>query len=183
MREMLLIYIDADACPVKDEVYKVAKRHALQVIVVANAAMRVPFDNAVRLEVVSDGFDAADDWIVDNAGPGDIVITSDIPLADRSLKKGAFVLGNTGRPFTEENIGDALASREISQEMREMGLMRGGPAPFQPKDLPAQGSFGIPHAVGQGHPRAQAQAQGFLNDPLSGNCGPDPMMFRAFCIW
>jgi uncharacterized protein YaiI (UPF0178 family) len=131
---MLTIYIDADACPVKDEVYKVAKRHGLPVIVVANAAMRIPFESFIRLEVVSDGFDAADDWIVESAGPGDIVITSDIPLADRSLKKGAFVLGNTGRPFTEENIGDALASREISQEMREMGLMRGGPAPFQPKD-------------------------------------------------
>jgi uncharacterized protein YaiI (UPF0178 family) len=131
---MLTLYIDADACPVKDEVYKVAKRHGLPVIVVANAAMRIPFESFIRLEVVSDGFDAADDWIVESAGPGDIVITSDIPLADRSLKKGAFVLGNTGRPFTEENIGDALASREISQEMREMGLMRGGPAPFQPKD-------------------------------------------------
>ena len=131
---MLTIYIDADACPVKDETYKVAKRHALPVILVANAAMRIPSDPGIRLEVVSDGFDAADDWIVENAGPGDIVITSDIPLADRSLKQGAFVLGNTGRPFTEENIGDAMASREISQEMREMGMLRGGPAPFQNKD-------------------------------------------------
>ncbi len=131
---MLTIFIDADACPVKDETYKVAKRHALEVILVANAPMRIPSDPGIRLQVVSDGFDAADDWIVESAGPGDIVITSDIPLADRSLKKGAFVLGNTGRPFTEENIGDALASREISQEMREMGMMRGGPAPFQNKD-------------------------------------------------
>jgi uncharacterized protein YaiI (UPF0178 family) len=131
---MLTLYIDADACPVKDEAYKVAKRHGWPVIVVANAAMRIPADPAIRLQVVSDGFDAADDWIVESAGPGDIVITSDIPLADRSLKRGAFVLGNTGRPFTEENIGDAMASREIAQEMREMGLMRGGPAPFQNKD-------------------------------------------------
>ncbi len=131
---MLTLYIDADACPVKDETYKVAKRHGWPVIVVANAAMRIPYETFIRLEVVSDGFDAADDWIVEHAGPGDIVITSDIPLAGRSLKQGAFVLGNTGRPFTEENIGDALASREIAQEMREMGMLRGGPAPFQPKD-------------------------------------------------
>ena len=130
---MLTLYVDADACPVKDECYKVAKRHGWPVIVVANAAMRMPYDPGIRLEVVSDGFDAADDWIVERAGPGDIVVTSDIPLADRSLKKGAFALGNTGRPFTEENIGDALASRELAQELREMG-MRGGPAPFQPKD-------------------------------------------------
>jgi uncharacterized protein len=131
---MLTVYIDADACPVKDEVYKVAKRHGLEVIVVANAPMRIPGDPKIRLQVVSDGFDAADDWIVESAGPGDIVVTSDIPLADRSLKKGAFVLGNTGRPFTEENIGDAMVSREISQDLREMGVIRGGSAPFQNKD-------------------------------------------------
>ncbi|MDB5104125.1 MAG: YaiI/YqxD family protein [Fibrobacteres bacterium] len=131
---MHLIYIDADACPVKDETYKVAKRHGLEVIVVANSPMRMPFEDKIRLQVVSDGFDAADDWIVEQAGTGDIVITADILLADRCLKKGAFVLGNTGRPFTEENIGDAVASRELSAEMREMGLMRGGPAPFQKKD-------------------------------------------------
>jgi uncharacterized protein YaiI (UPF0178 family) len=131
---MSTIYIDADACPVKDETYKVAARHGLPVMVVANAAMRVPADPGIRLQVVSDGFDAADDWIVEQAGPGDIVITIDIPLADRCLKKGAFVLGHTGRPFTEDNIGDALASREMSSELREMGLISGGPAPFQKKD-------------------------------------------------
>ncbi len=130
----MIIYIDADACPVKEEIYLVAKRHGLNVVVVANSPMRIPSDAAIRLQVVSDGFDAADDWIVEQAAPGDIVVTSDIPLADRSLKKGAFVLGNTGRPFTEENIGDALASREISSELREMGVLRGGPAPFQKKD-------------------------------------------------
>jgi uncharacterized protein YaiI (UPF0178 family) len=134
---MLTLFIDADACPVKDEAYRVAARHGLDVIVVANSPMRVPADANIRLQVVSDGFDAADDWIVESAGPGDIVITADIPLADRCLKKGAYVLGNTGRPFTEENIGDALASREISQELREMGVMRGGPAPFQKKDRSA----------------------------------------------
>lgn len=130
---MHTLYIDADACPVKEECYKVARRLGWPVIVVANAPMRMPPDASIRLEVVSDGFDAADDWIVERAGPGDIVVTSDIPLAGRSLKQGAFVLGNTGKPFTEENIGDALAGREIAQELREMG-MRGGPAPFQPKD-------------------------------------------------
>ena len=131
---MLTLFIDADACPVKDEAYKVAKRHGLPVVVVANASMRVPQDKDIRLQVVGDGFDAADDWIAERAGPGDIVVTSDIPLASRCLRNGAYVLGNTGRPFTEDNIGDALASREISSELREMGLMRGGPAPFQPKD-------------------------------------------------
>lgn len=130
---MLTVLLDADACPVKDEAYKVAKRHGLEVVVVANAAMRVPQDPKVRLQVVGDAFDAADDWIAGAAGPGDIVVTADILLADRCLKKGAFVLGTTGRPFTEENIGDAIASREIAAELREMGV-RGGPAPFQAKD-------------------------------------------------
>lgn len=133
---MTTVYIDADACPVKDEAYKVAKRHAVPVIVVANAAMRVPQGPDIRLQVVGDGFDAADDWIAEHAGRGDIVVTSDIPLADRCLKRGAFVLGNNGRPFTEDAIGDALASRELSSELRQMG-MKGGPAPFQQKDRSA----------------------------------------------
>src|SRR5690606_24134603 len=114
----MIIYVDADACPVKEETYRVAKRHGLEVVLVANAAMRIPADPTVRLQVVSDGFDAADDWIVERAGPGDILITADILLADRCLKRGAYVLGGTGRPFTEENIGDAVASREIASEMR-----------------------------------------------------------------
>lgn len=134
---MLTVYIDADACPVKDETYRVAKRHGIPVVVVANASMRVPADPGIRLQVVSDGFDAADDWIVEQAGPGDIVVTSDIPLADRCLKRGAYVLGNTGRPFTEENIGDAMASREMSAELRAMGAISGGPAPFQKQDRSA----------------------------------------------
>jgi uncharacterized protein len=130
---MLIIYIDADACPVKEETYKVARRHSLEVVVVAGSAQRIPAGPGIRMQAAGDGFDAADDWIVAQAGEGDIVITADILLADRCLKKGAYVLGTTGRPFTEENIGDAVASREIASEMREMG-MRGGPAPFQPKD-------------------------------------------------
>lgn len=131
---MLTIFVDADACPVKDEVYKVAERHGLEVIVVANSPMRIPVQGKIRLQVVSDGFDAADDWIVESAGRLDIVITSDIPLADRCLKKGAYVLGNNGRPFTEESIGDALVSRGISADLRDMGMMKGGPPPFQKKD-------------------------------------------------
>ncbi len=134
---MLTIFVDADACPVKDEIYKVAERHGLEVVVVANSPMRIPAQPAqvkIRLQVVSDGFDAADDWIVERANHGDIVITSDIPLADRCLKKGAYVLGHSGRPFTEESIGDALVSRGISADLRDMGLMKGGQAPFQKKD-------------------------------------------------
>ena len=128
------IFIDADACPVKDEVYKVAGRHGLDVYVVANSGMRIPLDAKIHLQVVSDGFDAADDWIVEQCGDGDIVVTSDIPLADRCLKKAAYVLGSTGKPFTEESIGDAMASRELSADLRAMGIMKGGPAPFQKKD-------------------------------------------------
>jgi uncharacterized protein len=134
---LLTLLVDADACPVKDEVYRVAKRHGLQVIVVANTRMRVPAEPWIRLEVVDDGFDAADDWIVENCDVGDIVITADILLASRCLKQGAYVLGGTGKPFTEENIGDAIAAREISSEMREMGLMSGGPPPFQKRDRSA----------------------------------------------
>jgi len=133
---MLTVFVDADACPVKDEIYKVAGRHGLEVFVVANTWMRVPPDPKIRLQVVSDGFDAADDWIVEQADKGDIVVTSDIPLADRCLKKGASVLGSTGKPFTEEAIGDALASRELATELRALGV-RTGPPPFTSKDRSA----------------------------------------------
>jgi uncharacterized protein YaiI (UPF0178 family) len=128
------IYVDGDACPVKDEIYRVAGRHEVPVIVVANTWMRLPEQAGVRLEVVSSGFDAADDWIVDQAGVGDLVVTADIPLADRCLKKGAFVLGPKGEPFTEDNIGTAMVSREMTADMRAMGMISGGPAPFQKKD-------------------------------------------------
>ena len=128
------IYVDADACPVKDEIYRVAGRHEVPVVVVANTWMRIPEQAGVRLEVVSDGFDAADDWIVEQCGAGDIVVTADIPLADRCLKKEAFVLGPKGEPFTEDNIGTAMVSREMTADMRAMGMISGGPAPFQKKD-------------------------------------------------
>ncbi len=135
---MTTIYVDADACPVKDEVYRVAARHAVPVIVVANSPMRMPAGANVRLEVVGDAFDAADDWIAERAKAGDIVITSDILLAGRCINvgsgTGAFVLSPTGKPFTEDNIGTATVTREMMADMRAMGEIRGGPPPFQKKD-------------------------------------------------
>lgn len=131
---MLNIYVDADACPVKEEVYRVAERYDLDVNVVANSRMRVPYENRIRLKVVGDGFDAADDWIAENVERDDIVITADIPLAARCLEKGATVIGSGGRPFTEDNIGDAMASRELLSELRETGEITGGPPPFAKKD-------------------------------------------------
>ena len=128
------ILVDADACPVKDEIYRVAGRYEIPVTVVSNQRMRVPDEQGIELVVVDDGFDAADDWIVERAGPGDVVISSDIPLASRCLEKGAQVLGPKGRDYTEENIGDALASRELQSHLRDMGTLTGGPAPFQNRD-------------------------------------------------
>src|SRR5205823_14210771 len=107
-RRMLTIYIDADACPVKDETYRVARRYAMRVVVVANAPLRVPPNPLVEL-VVRTGFGAADDWIAEEVGPGDIVITADIPLAARALAKAARVLNHKGEPFTDNDIGSALA--------------------------------------------------------------------------
>ena len=130
----LHLYVDADACPVKDEIVRVARRYQLGVTLVAAAWMNVPQAPGVTLEVVSQGFDAADDWIVARAARGDIVITGDIPLAGRCLANGASVLGPSGRPFTEENIGDALATRNLLAEMRGAGQVVGGPAPFGPRD-------------------------------------------------
>ena len=127
---MLDVFVDADACPVKEEAYRVAKRHGLSVKVVANSRMRVPSDPKVELVVVPGDFDAADDWIVEHVGADDIVISSDIPLAARCLPKGAVVLRPNGKPFTEENIGDALASRELLSQLRDMGEISGGPPPF-----------------------------------------------------
>jgi len=131
---LLKIYIDADACPVKDEVYRVAQRHELDVIVVANTWMNTPKSSLIRLQVVDGKFDAADDWIVDHAQTDDIVITADIPLASRCLDKDARVLGPKGREFTKNNIGDIMATREIMSHLRDLGTATGGPAPFQKKD-------------------------------------------------
>ena len=131
---MTVIHVDADACPVKDEVYRVAGRYGLQVYVVCNSWIRAPQDPRITLVVVDAGPDVADDWIAERAGPGDIVITADIPLAGRALAAGAQALHPAGRPFTADNIGSALASRAIGEHLRSMGEITGGPKPFAPAD-------------------------------------------------
>lgn len=131
----ITIYVDGDGCPVKAEIYRVAQRYKLPVIIVANSFIGVP--DWVRLEVVGDGFDEADDWIVERAGRHDIVITGDIPLASRCLANGASVLGHKGRVFTQKTIGEAMATREFLSQMREAGEMSGGPAPFSQRDRSA----------------------------------------------
>ena len=131
---MLHLFIDADACPVKKEVYRVADRCDLKVTLVANSWMRIPADPRVQLKVVSDGFDAADDWIVENVQPHDIVITADILLAERCLKKKARVIGTTGKPFTEDTIGQTVATRNLLAELRDEGMITGGPKPMQQAD-------------------------------------------------
>lgn len=128
------IYIDGDACPVKEETYRVARRHTIRVFVVANATMRVPAEELIELVVVRGGFDAADDWIVERIGAGDLAVTSDIPLAGRCLEKGARVLGPKGVPFTEDSIGEALATRALMEMLRNSGEIGGGPAPFAKTD-------------------------------------------------
>jgi uncharacterized protein YaiI (UPF0178 family) len=128
------IYVDADACPVKQEVYRVAERYGLRVTLVAGSWMRIPNQPGLSLEIVDQGFDAADDWIATHAERNDIVITADILLAARCLERGAHVIGPTGRPFTEASIGDAMATRNLLSEMRGAGLDSGGPPPFTPRD-------------------------------------------------
>jgi len=118
----------------KNEIFRVAGRYGLEVTLVANSWMRTPDEGWISLEVVGDGFDAADDWIVDHVEPHDIVITADIPLADRCLKAGARVIGTTGRPFTDDNIGSALATRGLLDELRGAGEITGGPAPLLKRD-------------------------------------------------
>src|SRR5437867_2613483 len=130
---MHTIFIDADACPVKDEVYRVATRYKMAVKVVANSPLRVPADALVEL-VLRLGFGAADDWIAEQAGPGDIVITADIPLAARCLAKEARVLDAKGRSYTESDIGAALAMRDLMDQLRQGGTMTGGPAPMTAQD-------------------------------------------------
>ena len=131
----LRIFVDADACPVKDEVYKVAWRHNVPVSVVSNSAFRVPDHPLIERIVVSDGFDAADDWIAERADAATVVITGDILLADRCLKAGATVIAHNGRPFTPASIGGAIATRAIMADLR-VGAdgITGGPAPFAKAD-------------------------------------------------
>ena len=131
---MLHIYVDADACPVKDEIYKVADRYDLPVTLVANSYMRHPGGGRVKLVVVEKGLDEADDWIVDQVEKDDIVITGDIPLAARCIDQGARVLGHKGRPFTADNVCEALATRQLLTQLRDQGTMGGGPPPFEKKD-------------------------------------------------
>ena len=131
---MLHIFVDADACPVKPEVYRVASRYRLDVTIVANSWMRVPNERWIALEVVQDGLDAADDWIVEHVQSHDIVVTADIPLAGRCLRESAFVIGPTGKPFTEDNIGQALATRELMSDLRDAGEVTGGPPPLKKRD-------------------------------------------------
>lgn len=133
IRRMTRIIIDADGCPVKDEVYKVAERYRLTTIVVANNYLNHPQNSLIKMIVVSGNFDAADDWIVENSIPGDVVITGDILLAERCVKKSVKALGHKGVEFTEDNIGSAVANRELMQNLRHMGEIKGGPAPMDKK--------------------------------------------------
>lgn len=131
---MLHIFVDADACPVKPEVYRVASRYSLNVTLVANSWMRIPNEQWIKLEIVADGLDAADDWIVEHVQPHDIVITADILLANRCLKKSTRVISPTGKQFTENNIGEAVATRNLLSELRGAGEITGGPPPLNKRD-------------------------------------------------
>lgn len=131
---MIAILVDADACPVKEEIYKVAFRHGVPVTVVSNSPIRVPQHELISRVVVSDGFDAADDWIAEHAAPAAVCITADILLADRCLKAGATVIAPGGKPFTLNSIGSAIAARAIMADLRAGGDIVGGPAPFSKAD-------------------------------------------------
>jgi len=133
----ITIYIDADACPVKQEVYRVAERHGLKVFVVSNSPIAVPRDPLVERVVVAAGMDAADDWIAERAGKGAIVVTQDIPLAARVVKTGGIAIAPNGKPFSESSIGMALATRNLMDSLRSAGEITGGPKPFAPKDRSA----------------------------------------------
>ena len=130
------IYVDGDACPVREEVYRVAGRLGLQVIVVSNGSrpIRPPGLPNVRMVIVNDRADAADDWIVERIAPADICVTADIPLASRALAKGARAIAPTGKVWTSDNIGNALAGREVARHLRELGTGGGGPPPFSKQD-------------------------------------------------
>lgn len=131
---MVRVFVDADACPVKDEVYSVAARYGVPVTLVANSRLHVPARLRVELVVVSEGADAADDWIAEHVAEGDVVITADIPLASRCLAAKARVIGTNGRPFSDDSIGSALAMRDLKSQLRDTGVNAGGPRPLAPKD-------------------------------------------------
>jgi uncharacterized protein YaiI (UPF0178 family) len=131
---ILRVLVDADACPVKEEIYKVAFRHAVPVTIVSNSPIRVPAHELIDRMVVGDGFDAADDWIAERASAGTVCVTADILLADRCLKAGAMVIAPNGKPFTTSSIGSAIATRAIMADLRAGGDAIGGPAPFARTD-------------------------------------------------
>jgi uncharacterized protein YaiI (UPF0178 family) len=138
----IAIYIDADACPVKNEAYRVAERHlvkgtALKVFVVSNSPIAVPRDEMIERVVVAAGMDEADNWIAERAHRGDIVVTADVPLASRCVKSGAAVIAPNGKPFTEDSVGAALATRNLMDSLRSAGEITGGPKPFAPRDRSA----------------------------------------------
>jgi uncharacterized protein YaiI (UPF0178 family) len=130
----ILIYVDADACPVKNEVYRVAERHGVKTFVVSNSFIAVPGAQLIERVIVGRGPDAADDWIAERATRGDIVVTNDVPLASRCIKAGAQVLGSSGRAFTENSIGAALATRNLLDDLRSAGEVTSGPKPFSAAD-------------------------------------------------
>ncbi len=133
---MTAIYVDADACPVRDEVYRVSARHGVDVFVVSNGSrpIRPPGMASVHMVIVADGADMADDWIAERIAAADLCVTADIPLAARCLAKGARALSHTGRPWTGDNIGTALAGREVARHLREIGMNTGGPPPLTKAD-------------------------------------------------
>jgi uncharacterized protein YaiI (UPF0178 family) len=138
IQKPIVIYVDADACPVKEEVYRVAGRYAqkgvvLKVFVVTNSAITVPRDPVIERVVVGAGMDAADDWIAERAAHGSIVVTADVPLASRCIKTGATVVAPSGRPYTEDSIGMTLAIRNLMSDLRSAGEITGGPKPFSPR--------------------------------------------------
>jgi uncharacterized protein YaiI (UPF0178 family) len=128
------IFVDADACPVKSEIYRVAERHGAKVLVVSNSVMAIPHAPWIERVIVNDAPDAADDWIAERAVRGDIVVTADVPLAARVVKAGAGAIGPTGRAFTEASIGMTLATRNLMDDLRSSGQITGGPKPFAARD-------------------------------------------------
>jgi uncharacterized protein YaiI (UPF0178 family) len=135
--EPIRIFVDADACPVKAEIYRVAERHGTKVFVVSNSMMAIPAAPWIERVVVGDAQDAADDWIAERAVRGDIVVTADVPLAARAVKTGADVIGPNGRAFTEASIGNTLATRDLMADLRSAGMITGGPKPFSARDRSA----------------------------------------------
>ncbi len=131
---MTAIYVDADACPVKDEVVRVATRHGIEVFIVSNGGIRPRAEPKVETVIVGDGLDAADDWIAEHCGAGDVVVTADIPLAARAVAAGALVVRPNGEPITEAGVGQILATRDLMTSLREAGAVTGGPAPFSKRD-------------------------------------------------